>query len=111
MVAYVVPAFIPGTALGATLAAVPTKLPRVSVTLTPPLQEARERLRQRGVNVTVAQLALAGAKELLAEADAQEADDQRRRELRERLTQRLRHGDAIDPDTLREVRETGWTRA
>jgi predicted nucleic acid-binding protein len=54
------------------------------------------------VNVTLAQLALAGAKELLAEADAQEADDQRRRELRERLTQRLRHGDALDPDALRE---------
>jgi len=90
---------------------VPTKHPRVSVTLTPPLQEARERLRQRGVNVSVAQLALAGAKGLLAEADARDADEHRRRELRERLTHRLRHGDALDPDALREVRETGWTRA
>jgi len=90
---------------------VPTKHPRVSVTVTPPLQEARERLRRRGVNASVAELALAGAHELLAAAEAQDADGQRRRELRQRLTQRLRGGDALDADALREVRQSGWTRA
>jgi len=90
---------------------VPTKHPRVSVTVTPPLQEARERLRRRGVNASVAELALAGAHELLAVVEAQDADGQRRRELRQRLTQRLRSGDALDADALREVRESGWTRA
>lgn len=89
----------------------PTKHPRVSVTVTPPLQQARERLRDRGVNASVAELALAGAHELLAAAEAQDADGQRRRELRQRLTQRLRNGDTLDSDALREVRESGWTRA
>lgn len=89
----------------------PTKHPRVSVTLTPPLQEARERLRRRGLNATVAELALAGARELLAEAEAHDADEQRRRQLRQRLTQRLRHGDAFEADALSKVREGGWTRA
>lgn len=83
----------------------------MSVTLTPPLQEARERLRRRGVNASVAELALAGARELLAEADARDVDDRRRRELRERLTARMRGGDALDVDAIRDVRETGWTRA
>lgn len=89
----------------------PTKHPRVSVTLTPPLQEARERLRRRGVNASVAELALAGARELLAAADVREQDEQHRAELRRRLTRRLRSGDALDVDALHEVRERGWTRA
>jgi hypothetical protein len=63
------------------------------------------------MNASVAELALAGARELLAEAEARDADEQRRRELRERLTRRLRQGEALDADALREVRETGWTRA
>jgi Arc/MetJ-type ribon-helix-helix transcriptional regulator len=90
---------------------VPTKHPRVSVTLTPPLQEARERLRRQGVNASVAELALAGARELLAEAEARGADEQRRRELRKRLTTRMRRADGIDVDAIRDVRDTGWTRA
>lgn len=83
----------------------------MSVTVTPPLQEARERLRRRGVNASVAELALAGARELLAQTEARAADEQRRRELRQRLTSRLRSGDTLDVDALREVREHGWTRA
>jgi len=89
----------------------PTKHPRVSVTLTPRLQEAREHLRRRGVNASVAELALTGARELLAETEARDADDRRRRELRQRLTARLRSGAALDVEAIREVRETGWTRA
>jgi hypothetical protein len=90
---------------------VPTKHPRVSVTVTPPLQEARDRLRRRGVNASVAELALAGARELLAQAEAAESDDQRREALRRRLVQRLREGDALDAEALIAVREHGWTRA
>jgi Arc/MetJ-type ribon-helix-helix transcriptional regulator len=89
----------------------PTKHPRVSVTLTPSLQEAQEQLRQRGVNASVGELALAGARELLADADARDADHERRRELRQRLVARMRAGDTVDVDALREARETGWTRA
>jgi len=81
------------------------------VTVTPALQEARERLRRRGVNASVAQLALAGASELLAAAEARDADEQRRAELRRRLTRRLRDGDTLDDAALREVRHSGWTRA
>jgi Arc/MetJ-type ribon-helix-helix transcriptional regulator len=88
----------------------PTKHPRVSVTVTPPLQEARERLRRRGVNASVAELALAGARELLAQTEARDADERQRQELRKRLTSRLRTGAALDDDALREVREHGWTR-
>lgn len=83
----------------------------MSVTLTPPLQEARERLRRRGVKASVAELALAGARELLAEAEAHDADEQHRHELRQRLASRLRSGDTLDPGALSEVREHGWTRA
>lgn len=81
------------------------------MTVTPPLQEARERLRRRGVNASVAELALAGARKLLAEAEARDDDEQRQRELRKRLTSRLRSGDTLDPGALSEVREHGWTRA
>jgi hypothetical protein len=90
---------------------VPTKHPRVSVTVTPPLREARERLHSRGVNASVAELALAGAHALLAEVEAHEVHEQRRGELRRRLVRRLRDGDALDGEALRDVRESGWTRA
>ena len=52
-----------------------------------------------------------GARELLAEAEANDADKQRRQELRKRLATRLRSGDALDPGALGEVRDHGWTRA
>ncbi|MGH2834986.1 MAG: hypothetical protein ACRDK4_06865 [Solirubrobacteraceae bacterium] len=88
----------------------PTQYKRVSVTLTPPLQVARERLRRRGLDPSVGDLAMAGAKAMLADADAQ---DERRRSqaiLRKRLATRLRTGAGIDADALAEVRATGWTR-
>jgi hypothetical protein len=68
-------------------------------------------LRSKGVNPSVAELALAGARGLLAAAEARETDEQHRRELRRRLAQRLRSGEALDSDALRDVREHGWTRA
>lgn len=59
----------------------------------------------------MAELALTGARELLAEAEARAADDLRRHRLRQRLTARLRSGEALDADAATEVRETGWARA
>jgi hypothetical protein len=90
---------------------VPTRYKRVSVTLTPPLQDARERLRRRGLAPSVGDLAIAGAQVLLADADAR--DDRRERSaiLRKRLATRLRTGDGVDADALAEVRRGGWTRA
>jgi len=90
---------------------VPTQYKRVSVTLTPPLQAARERLRRRGLKASVGELALAGAEALLADAGTQGAAQQRRVLLRKRLAERLRSGDGIDADALHEVRGGGWTRA
>ncbi|MGC2375193.1 MAG: hypothetical protein WA484_15090 [Solirubrobacteraceae bacterium] len=89
----------------------PTRYKRVSVTLTPPLQEACERLRRRGLVPSVGELAMAGAQVLLADADVQ--DDRRRKAamLRKRLATRLRAGEGIDADALAEVRRGGWTRA
>lgn len=89
----------------------PTQYKRVSVTLTPSLQAARERLRRRGVKASVGELALAGAEALLADAGTQDAEQQRRAQLRKRLAKRLRTGSGIDADALEKVRSGGWTRA
>ncbi len=82
----------------------------MSVTLTPPLQAAREGLRRRGLDPSVGELAIAGARVLLADAEFQ--DDRQRKDtmLRKRLATRLRAG-ALDTDALAEVRSGGWTRA
>jgi endonuclease/exonuclease/phosphatase (EEP) superfamily protein YafD len=97
--------------LGATLDRMPTRYRRVSVTLTPPLEEARRRLRDRGVDVSVGELALAGAHAMLREVDDDEQDERRRRALREQLVADLRNGDLMDPAVLLDIHEHGWTRA
>jgi hypothetical protein len=89
----------------------PTRHKRVSVTLTPPLQDARERLRRRGLEPSVGDLALAGAQALLADADAQQERRRAQAMLRKRLAARLRTGAGIDAGALAEVRDVGWTRA
>lgn len=89
----------------------PTQHKRVSVTLTPPLQDARERLRSRGLAPSVGDLALAGAEAMLADADVQAELRRTQTMLRERLAARLRTGAGIDADALAEVRDVGWTRA
>jgi hypothetical protein len=90
---------------------VPTQYKRVSVTLTPPLQDARERLQRRGLDASVGELAIAGAQALLADADTEDAEQRKRAILRKRLATRLRTGEGIDTDALTEVRRGGWTRA
>jgi hypothetical protein len=89
----------------------PTRYKRVSVTLTPSLQTARERLRRRGMEASVGELALAGAEALLADSGKQNAEERRRALLRKRLAERLRTGEGIDTDALAQVRSDGWTRA
>jgi hypothetical protein len=89
----------------------PTQYKRVSVTLTPPLQDARDRLRRRGLAPSVGDLALAGAEAMLADADAQAEVRRTQTMLRKRLAARLRAGAGIDADALAEVRDAGWTRA
>jgi hypothetical protein len=90
---------------------VPTRYKRVSVTLTPPLQDARERLRRRGLAPSVGELAIAGAQVLLADANAQDERLGKSALLRKRLATRLRTGEGIDTGALAEVRRGGWTRA
>lgn len=90
---------------------VPTRHKRVSVTLTPPLQEARERLRRRGLDPSVGELAIAGALRLLADMDGGEDQSSKRTMLRKRFAERLRSGAGIDAGALAEVRRDGWTRA
>lgn len=68
-------------------------------------------MRERGIEATVGELALVGAKEMLTDADAREHDEQRRRALRDRLVERIRAREAIDPAALLAVHESGWTRA
>jgi hypothetical protein len=75
------------------------------------LQQAREQLRRRGVRASVGELALTGAQVMLADGDARATDAERRAKLRSRLARRLRSGEGIDADALREAREHGWTRA
>ncbi len=103
--------FLVSTAPRCYTVAVPTQYKRVSVTLTPPLADARERLRRRGLVPSVGELAIAGAQRLLADADVGEELSRERALLRKRLVQRLRSGEGIDADALAEVRREGWTRA
>jgi hypothetical protein len=77
--------------------------------LTPPLEQARERLRRKGIEASVGVLALAGAEQMLAAAEASEDEEERRRKLRAELVRALKHGETMDPEALDEVRET-WTR-
>jgi phosphohistidine phosphatase SixA len=88
----------------------PTKHPRVSVTITPALRAARERLAALGHEPTVGELALVGARQMLREAEEQQREEARRAALRAALVERMTTGEGIDVDALLEVRERGWTR-
>lgn len=99
----------PGAVRGATLARVPTHLPRHSVTETPPVREALDALRLRGEQVRMGELVIRGARERLRELEAEYENEQERSQLRRDLVQRLRTGEGIDVDAAYEVREHGWT--
>ncbi len=80
------------------------------MTLTPALQAARERLRRKGIEATVGELALAGAQQMLEAAAANETEEVRRRELRAELISAVLAGETMDANALDEVRES-WTHA
>ena len=88
----------------------PTKHPRVSVTVTPELHDARERLARQSLNPSVGELALTGAQYLLRTAEGEEREEERRRELRKRLVESIKRGELIDVDVLEHVHEHAWNR-
>ncbi len=86
----------------------PTKHPRHSITETPRIREALEPLREAGIKVDLAELVVLGAEIRLREIEAEEADEQRKAALRQRLIERLRTGKGIDIAAAYAVHEHGW---
>jgi hypothetical protein len=87
----------------------PTRHRRHSVTETPRVREALEPLRRRGLKVDLADLLVLGAEQRMRQLEAEQAEEERRRELRLQLIERLRTGEGLDVAAAYEVRETGWT--
>ncbi len=89
----------------------PTKRRRHSITETPPVEEALDRLRaQLGTDrLELGDLVVRGAEAKLAELENQ---DERDAELRRRLADRIRAGRSFggDLDAAEEVRRHGWAR-
>ncbi|MGO9249514.1 MAG: hypothetical protein ACLP7W_13170 [Solirubrobacteraceae bacterium] len=86
----------------------PTRHARHSVTETPPVREALDALRLRGERVRMDDLVIRGARERLAELEAERDDEAHKAKLRRQLVERLRTGEGIDVDAAYEVREHGW---
>jgi hypothetical protein len=87
----------------------PTRHPRHSVTETPAVREALDELRRRDIKVELGDLVMRGARDRVREHDAADREERHRALLRARMVERLRTGEGIDLDALREVREHGWT--
>jgi hypothetical protein len=87
----------------------PTRHRRHSITETPRVREALEPLRHRGLKVDLADLLVLGAEQRARQLEAEQAEEERRRELRLQLIERLRTGEGLDVAAAYEVRETGWT--
>lgn len=87
----------------------PTRLPRHSITETPPVRDALEELRRCGERIRLGDLVVRGARQRLAELQAERDDDAHRRELRLQLIEQLRTGEGLDAAAAYEVREHGWT--
>ncbi len=86
----------------------PTRHRRHSITETPRVREALEPLRRRGLKVDLGDLLILGAEQRLRQLEAEQAEEERRRELRLQLIERLRTGEGLDVAAAYEVRETGW---
>ncbi len=85
----------------------PTRHPRHAVTETPRVRAALDDLRSRGIDFTLGELVVRGAEARLAES----AQESSQRALRARLAATLRDGThGLDPASLDEARERGWTR-
>ncbi|MGD0454071.1 MAG: hypothetical protein ABSB69_10780 [Solirubrobacteraceae bacterium] len=87
----------------------PTRLPRHSITETPPVREALDALRRRGERVRLDDLVIRGARDRLREMELARDDEARNTELRRQLVEQLRTGEGLDADAAYEVRERGWT--
>jgi hypothetical protein len=87
----------------------PTRHPRHSITETPRVRAALDPLRRRGVKLELGDLVVRGAEQQLRELEEEQAEEERRRELRLDLVRRLRTGEGLDVAAAYEVRETGWT--
>jgi hypothetical protein len=87
----------------------PTRLPRHSITETPPVHEALDALRRRGESVRLGELVIRGARERLRELDQRGDLEDRNAALRGRLVEQLRTGEGLDVDAAYEVREHGWS--
>lgn len=87
----------------------PTKLPRHTVTETPPVQAALDELRRETgePRVELAELVVIGAREKVRQVRAERAGADTRLQ---RLADRLDRGETLtDPAAADEVRRTGWT--
>jgi hypothetical protein len=87
----------------------PTRLPRHSITETPPVHEALDALRRRGEHVHLGELVVRGARERLRELDERRDRDERNAELRRELVEQLHTGEGLDAEAAYEVRERGWS--
>ena len=87
----------------------PTRLPRHSITETPPVRDALDELRRCGERIRLGDLVVRGARQRLAELRAERDDEAHKRELRLQLIERLRTGEGLDAAAAYEVREHGWT--
>jgi hypothetical protein len=88
---------------------VPTRHPRHSITETPSVREALDELRRCGERVRLGDLVIRGARQRLAELQAERDEQAHKRDLRLRLIERLRTGEGLDAVAAYEVREHGWT--
>ena len=93
----------------------PTKLPRHTITETPPISLALRLVRPlygREVKKSemLGELIALGAKAKLEQTQREEVSEEERRAARVRFAERALTGEGIDFDALREVRETGWVR-
>jgi hypothetical protein len=87
----------------------PTRHRRHSITETPRVRKALEPLRRQGLKVDLGDLVVLGAEQRLRQMEAEQAEEERRRELRLQLVEQLRTGEGLDVAAAYEVRETGWT--
>lgn len=89
----------------------PTRLPRHTITETPPVERALRRLRQLrpGQRIDFKELVVIGAREKVAQLEAEATETgQRRAPIDEFLA--LRAGQGLEPDAGLALHESGWVR-
>lgn len=87
----------------------PTTKPRHTITETGQVADALHRARAVGIE-DIRELVILGAEAAVARATERRQQDDRRRQLRERLAARLERCGAVDREAAWEAREHGWAR-